>query len=135
MTHLHSLQVQRNDSLIHLPLTTQRNLELTQTLRGEPSPTLFSLLDTCQSGMGSRALRHWLLHPECNRTAAQQRLQAIGVLRECGLRVHDARIATFGERAEDLFQISDERDQPLRDAPQRQALREALLAALDGEPR
>ena len=29
MTQLHGLQVQRNDSLIHLPLTTQRNLELT----------------------------------------------------------------------------------------------------------
>ena len=57
------------------------------------------------------------------------------VLRECRLRVHDARIATFGERAEDLFQISDERDQPLRDDPQRQALRDALLAVLDGDPR
>ena len=30
------------------------------------------------------------------------------VLREQRLRVHDARIATFGERAEDMFQISDE---------------------------
>jgi [protein-PII] uridylyltransferase len=57
------------------------------------------------------------------------------VLRECRLRVHDARIATFGERAEDLFQISDERDQPLRDDQQRQALRDALLAALDGDAR
>ncbi|HTL15471.1 MAG TPA: [protein-PII] uridylyltransferase [Thermomonas sp.] len=57
------------------------------------------------------------------------------VLRECRLRVHDARIATFGERAEDLFQISDERDRPLLDDPQRQALRDALLAALDGDPR
>ena len=61
MTHLHSLQVQRDDTLIHLPLSTQRNLELTQTLRGQSSPTLFSLIDTCQSGMGSRALKDWLL--------------------------------------------------------------------------
>ena len=64
MTHLHYLQVQRDDSLVHLPLTTQRNLELTQTLRGEPSPTLFSLLDTCQCGMGSRALRGWMLQQQ-----------------------------------------------------------------------
>ena len=32
-----------------------------QTLRGEDSPTLFSLLDTCQTGMGSRLLKRWLL--------------------------------------------------------------------------
>ncbi|GAB3727531.1 [protein-PII] uridylyltransferase [Luteimonas pelagia] len=50
------------------------------------------------------------------------------------LRVHDARIATFGERAEDVFQITDERDQPL-DEHRQQALRQALLARLDGEAR
>ena len=57
------------------------------------------------------------------------------VLREHRLRVHDARIATFGERAEDMFQVSDEHDRPLHDDHQRQALRDALLAALDGDPR
>ena len=57
------------------------------------------------------------------------------VLRHRRLRVHDARIATFGERAEDLFQITDEHDQPLGDIQQHQALRDALLACLDGEHR
>ena len=57
------------------------------------------------------------------------------VLREQRLRVHDARIATFGERAEDMFQISDEHDRPLHHDHQRQALRDALLAALDGDAR
>ncbi|MEO5628557.1 MAG: [protein-PII] uridylyltransferase [Thermomonas sp.] len=55
------------------------------------------------------------------------------VLRMCRLRVHDARIATFGARAEDMFQISDEHERPLQDDHQRQVLRDALLAALDGE--
>jgi [protein-PII] uridylyltransferase len=54
------------------------------------------------------------------------------VLRQQKLRVHDARIATFGERAEDVFQITDQRDQPL-DETQQQALREALPACIDGE--
>jgi [protein-PII] uridylyltransferase len=54
------------------------------------------------------------------------------VLRDQRLRVHDARIATFGERAEDVFQLTDERDAPLAE-PQQQALRAALLASLDGE--
>jgi [protein-PII] uridylyltransferase len=44
--------------------------------------------------------------------------------------VHDARIATFGERVEDFFQLTDESDRPLAEA-RSQALRTALLAALD----
>jgi len=81
LTHIHSVQVQRNDALIDLPTTTRRNLELVQTLRGEDSPTLFSLLDTCMTGMGSRMLKSWLLEPQRDRTEAQHRLQAIGVLK------------------------------------------------------
>ncbi|HEX5805331.1 MAG TPA: DNA mismatch repair protein MutS, partial [Macromonas sp.] len=53
----------------------------TQTLRGEASPTLFSLLDTCQTGMGSRELKRWLLEPPRDRAPARARLQAIGALR------------------------------------------------------
>ena len=53
-----------------------------QTLRGEDSPTLFSLLDTCMTGMGSRMLKCWLLEPRRERSQAQLRLDAITVLRE-----------------------------------------------------
>ncbi len=53
------------------------------------------------------------------------------------LRVHDARIATFGERAEDVFQITSPDDggqpRPLDEA-QQQVLRDALLACLEGNP-
>ncbi|HEY5972238.1 MAG TPA: ACT domain-containing protein, partial [Pseudoxanthomonas sp.] len=52
------------------------------------------------------------------------------VLRAQGLSVHDARIATFGERAEDLFQITDANGQPLADETQ-QALRDALRACFE----
>ena len=81
LSHVHSLRVQRNDQLIDLPLTTRRNLELVQTLRGEDSPTLFSLLDTCMTGMGSRLLKSWLLEPGRDRAPAQTRLDAITALR------------------------------------------------------
>ncbi len=81
LTHIHSVQVQRDDALIALPPTTRRNLELVQTLRGEDSPTVFSLLDTCMTGMGSRLLKRWLLEPQRERTEAQHRLQAITTLR------------------------------------------------------
>ena len=81
LTHIHRVRVQRNDELIDLPQTTRRNLELTQTLRGEEKPTLFSLLDTCMTGMGSRLLKNWLLAPRRDRSEAQQRLNAIAALR------------------------------------------------------
>ena len=81
LTHLHTVRVQRSGELIELPQTTRRNLELVQTLRGEDSPTLFSLLDTCMTGMGSRLLKNWLLEPTRDRAPAQQRLDAITALR------------------------------------------------------
>ncbi|MFM6985287.1 MAG: DNA mismatch repair protein MutS [Hydrogenophaga sp.] len=81
LTHVRSLQVARSGELIDLPAGTRRNLELTHTLRGETQPTLFSLLDTCHTGMGSRTLRHWLLSPRRERTEARERLAAIGLLR------------------------------------------------------
>ncbi|WP_343224957.1 [protein-PII] uridylyltransferase [Luteimonas sp. MC1895] len=54
------------------------------------------------------------------------------VLRSEGLRVHDARIATFGARAEDVFRVTGEDKQPL-DGEACARLRAALLARIDGE--
>jgi DNA mismatch repair protein MutS len=82
LTHVRSLRVARSDALINLPPNTRRNLELTQTLRGESQPTLLSLIDTCTTGMGSRQLRSWLLEPSRDRTEARARLAAIQVLRD-----------------------------------------------------
>ena len=81
LPHVHSLQVVRSGDLIELPQNTRRNLELTQTLRGEDSPTLFSLLDSCITGMGSRLLKNWLLSPLRDRGQATARLEAIRNLR------------------------------------------------------
>ncbi len=46
LPHIKSLQVILSDDLIDLPPSTRRNLELTQTLKGEDAPTLFSLIDS-----------------------------------------------------------------------------------------
>ena len=81
LPHVQGLQVVRPGELIDLPPTTRRNLELIQTLRGENAPTLFSLLDSCATGMGSRALKSWLLTPRRDRAEATARLEAIGELR------------------------------------------------------
>ena len=81
LPHLQALKVVRPDESIDLPLSTRRNLELVQTLRGEDAPTLFSMLDSCMTGMGSRLLKTWLLSPRRDRTQAAERLEAITQLR------------------------------------------------------
>ena len=81
LSHVQGIGVQHDDELLHLPPSTRRNLELTQTLRGEAAPTLFSVVDSCMTGMGSRLLRHWLLEPRRDRTTARSRLAAITALR------------------------------------------------------
>ena len=80
LSHLNDLRVEKQGDTIELPPATCRNLELVQTLRGEDSPTLFSLLDTCQTSMGSRTLKRWMLSPERAREQANLRLETIHAL-------------------------------------------------------
>jgi DNA mismatch repair protein MutS len=84
LAHVATLEVQRTGELIDLPPATHRNLELTLTLRGQTQPTLLALLDSCRTGMGSRALRHWLTHPRRARDEASARHDAVARLIEAG---------------------------------------------------
>jgi [protein-PII] uridylyltransferase len=52
-------------------------------------------------------------------------------LRKFDLEVHSARIATLGERAEDIFMVTDGNHQPISDSDTREQLRLSLIAALD----
>ncbi len=63
LAHVSAVRAERAGEYLRMDGATRRNLEITETLRGEPAPTLFSLLDECATGMGSRLLRHWLHHP------------------------------------------------------------------------
>lgn len=47
------------------------------------------------------------------------------------LRVHNARIATLGERVEDVFFITDQQGEPLRDMATCEALQKRLITELD----
>lgn len=59
--------------------------------------------------------------------------EVAAVLRRMQVRVHDARIATYGERVEDFFLLSDLHDRALSEDAL-EPLREALLACVEGEP-
>jgi len=80
LAHVNAITPERAGAWLRLDASTRRNLELTETLRGEPAPTLFSLLDDCASAMGSRLLRHWLHHPLRDQAAAAARHEAVAAL-------------------------------------------------------
>ncbi len=82
LPHLRGLTVEIEGAYLGLDLATRRNLELTETLRGQPSPTLFSLLDNCVTSMGSRLLRHTLHHPLRDRAIPAARHGAVEALLE-----------------------------------------------------
>ena len=80
LPHISGLLVEQTGNFIGLDAATRRNLEIDQTLRGEESPTLYSLLNTTRTAMGARLLRHWLHHPLCDRAALAERHEAVSVL-------------------------------------------------------
>lgn len=80
LKHVNTLTVENENEFIGLDTATRRNLEITETLRGQESPTLFSLLDHCRTAMGSRLLRHWLHHARRDQDVARGRHQAIEAL-------------------------------------------------------
>ena len=139
LPHIQALSVERDNAYLGLDTATRRNLELTETLRGQPAPTLCSLLDTCVTSMGSRLLRHALHHPLRDPAIPAARHAAVESLLDNGGRmlrdVRQAlrgfadieriagRIALYSARPRDLSSLRDslhrlaELREPLHDAP------------------
>lgn len=80
LQHVNSLALEAENEFIGLDAATRRNLELTETIRGQEAPTLFSLLDGCRTAMGSRLLRHWLHHARRDQDVARARHASIAAL-------------------------------------------------------
>lgn len=85
LSHVQQITAERPGQYVAMDPVTRRNLELTQTLSGEESPTLFSLLDGCRTPMGSRLLRRWLHNPLRDNAAVLARQHGIGALLEARL--------------------------------------------------
>ena len=139
LPHVRALTVERDNSFLGLDAATRRNLELTETLRGQPAPTLCSLLDTCVTSMGSRLLRHALHHPLRDSALPAARHAAIASLLDEGANTLRAvrqalrgfsdieriagRIALYSARPRDLSSLRDslhrlaELRAPLADPP------------------
>lgn len=57
--------------------TTQRSLEILETMRGERKGSLLDVLDATGTAMGSRLLRKWLTRPSAERAVIERRLESI----------------------------------------------------------
>ena len=78
--HLDGISLETDSQYIGMDAATRRNLEITQTLSGKKSPTLFSILDGCATHMGSRLLALWLHHPLRSRAHIRARQEAVAAL-------------------------------------------------------
>ncbi|OEF08105.1 DNA mismatch repair protein MutS [Vibrio genomosp. F10] len=85
LPHIRSLTFDRQDHSVILDATTRRNLEITQNLSGGFDNTLAEVLDHSSTAMGSRMLKRWLHQPMRCIDTLNQRLDAIGELKELGL--------------------------------------------------
>ncbi|MCG6215232.1 DNA mismatch repair protein MutS [Vibrio furnissii] len=85
LPHIRSLTFDRQDQSVILDAATRRNLELTQNLAGGTDNTLAEVLDHCATPMGSRMLKRWLHQPMRGLDTLNQRLDAIGELKQRAL--------------------------------------------------
>ncbi|HGZ7314194.1 TPA: DNA mismatch repair protein MutS [Vibrio parahaemolyticus] len=85
LPHIRSLTFDRQDHSVILDAATRRNLEITQNLAGGTDNTLAAVLDHCSTPMGSRMLKRWLHQPMRCIDTLNNRLDAIGEIKDQGL--------------------------------------------------
>lgn len=79
LSHIHSIRFLQRSRFMHLDAATRRNLELTAPLRfdGNKKSTLLGLLDATRTRMGRRLLTEWIDAPLQDKSAINERLDAV----------------------------------------------------------
>jgi len=137
LPHITGLTLEQDSEYVLLDAAARRTLEISETLRGEAAPTLFSELDRCLTSLGSRRLKHWLHHPLRDRLVLRRRHTAIAALIAAPEAIRGAREALKGmadlERIAARIALKSARPRDLsglRDSLLRlPALQDALLVA------
>ncbi|GAB4196504.1 MAG: DNA mismatch repair protein MutS [Wenzhouxiangellaceae bacterium] len=80
LPHITGIRLEQAADDLVLDATTRRHLEINQHAQGRQQHTLASLMDVCQTPMGSRLLRRWLNHPLRHRQRIEQRQQVVAAL-------------------------------------------------------
>lgn len=80
LQHIASMQQENQEDRVTLDSATRRNLEIDINLNGSEENTLYSVLNTCSTAMGSRLMRRWLNIPLRQKSALTNRQQSIAEL-------------------------------------------------------
>jgi DNA mismatch repair protein MutS len=94
LAHIRRIEAFHSGRWLYLDETTQRSLELVETLRDRSREnTLLQCLDRTETSMGGRLLRRWVIFPLAERESIQGRLDAVEeLLHARDLRVDLARL-------------------------------------------
>ncbi len=77
LAQIQTLSTYHVDGFMPLDDQTRRNLELTESGRGERKHSLLAVLDQTRTPMGGRLLRRWLSQPLLDRGAIEARLDGV----------------------------------------------------------
>ena len=82
LPHIQQITAELQSSKVILDPTTRKNLEIDQAINGGTKNTLFEVLNTTGSSMGSRLLKRWLNEPSKNLKKLECRQKSIALLQD-----------------------------------------------------
>ena len=112
------------DDHVELDATTQRNLELTETMTGGSDGSLLATVDHTASAAGGRRLAAWLTRPTRDRAELERRQAAVGALADAAL-ARDALQEALGD-AYDLERLASRAASGRADATDLLRIRDTL---------
>ena len=121
MTRLQSFD---ESAYVDLDATTQRNLELTETMQGDTDGSLFDTVDHTVTSAGGRLLREWIQRPRQTRGELTRRQSAVAALMDAAM-ARDQLRETLGD-AYDLERLASKAASGSADARDLRAVQETL---------
>ncbi|WP_135826868.1 DNA mismatch repair protein MutS [Halorussus ruber] len=133
------LQSYEGDDHVSLDATTQRNLELTETMQGDREGSLFATIDHTVTSPGKRLLKEWLQRPRRDLATLRERADSVAAFADSALARETVRETLDG--AYDLERLASKCAHGSADARDLLRIRETLALlpevadAISSDPR
>ncbi|MXV63046.1 DNA mismatch repair protein MutS [Natronorubrum sp. JWXQ-INN-674] len=118
------IQAHHGDDHVTLDATTQRNLELTETMQGDRKGSLFATIDHTETSAGGRLLKEWLQRPRRSLEALERRQESVAALSSAALARDELQDAL--DEAYDLARLASKATHGSADARDLLALQNTL---------
>jgi DNA mismatch repair protein MutS len=118
------LQTYAGDDHVELDATTQRNLELTETMQGDREGSLFATIDHTVTSPGKRLLKEWLQRPKRDLPTLRERGDSVAAFADSALARETVRETLDG--AYDLERLASKAAHGSADARDLLRVRETL---------